>query len=224
MQTLLHPLLIRIANGFDLIPESQRLGLFALDHDLSRGIPKDDPFARLVAAHDALHPNRGACGLIRQYLIAQSNRKIEARVGFYRADNFDVRRAAHPKGQGAQICVAIEPGGVNAFHANEITLLEMKRRPVCSLQHNRPCRDAAGKKIHYAVRWIILYMVNQAFHRYQMAIPFMGVLARVGHRFGFELHILLEDANPGFVPRQLLLPGYDYTINGDPLVGFQGRG
>ena len=80
------------------------------------------------------------------------------------------------------------------------------------------------RNINYAVRWIILYVVNQGFHRYQMAIQFMGVLARVGHRFSFDLHILIEYANPGFVPNKLLSPGYDHTINGDPLAGFQRHG
>ena len=74
VQTRLHAHQIRIANGFDSIPEPQRLALFALNHDLSRGIPKGDPLARFVAAHDALHPNRGACRRVRQYVFAQSDR------------------------------------------------------------------------------------------------------------------------------------------------------
>ena len=51
-----------------------------------------------------------------------------------------------------------------------------------------------------------------------------GVFAQVGHRFGFEFHILFEDANPGFVPNKLFSPGYDHPINGDPLASFQGNG
>ena len=53
-----------------------------------------------------------------------------------------------------------------------------------------------------------------------MILQFLGVFAQVGHRFGFELHILFEDVNPGFIPNKPLSQGYYHTVNGDPLAGF----
>jgi hypothetical protein len=57
-----------------------------------------------------------------------------------------------------------------------------------------------------------------------MPLQFLGIFAQVGHRFGFEFHILFQDANPGFAPNKPFSQGHDHTINDDPLAGFQGDG
>ena len=86
-----------MTNDFDSIPEPQRLALFALNHDLSRGIPEGDPLARCVATHDACYANQVAHWRIRLYVLAENEWNGEAGVRFQRAKDLDVCRAAHPQ-------------------------------------------------------------------------------------------------------------------------------
>ena len=78
---------------------------------------------------------------------------------------------------------------------------------VGSLQHIGPGQGIAGQEIDCAVRWIFQLAVNQAFHRHQMILQFLGVVAQVGHRFGFEFAHSLRGCESGFCPKQTVPAG-----------------